>query len=287
MSLYCSCYFFQENFGLDVIEVKDNGSGVKEADVPFIALPHSTSKISSFHDLCALETYGFRGEALHSLAAMATLSVATCARHGEVAHTYRFNTRGEITSSSPVAMERGTTVMVTNLFKEFPVRRQCYRRNKRCKEELRKIEEYLLAYGIGHPEVRFQLRHNKLTVWQKPIASSFEVNVETILGVRDYQQMAPVNYQCFNPMMKLRAFIPRPGGDVAGLSRATPERTFLLVNRRPVFIKALVQVSQESVDVLFSFHSTGGEAGIFEGLSMLWFPIPCIHCEYQRTPTGT
>ena len=234
---------FQENYGLDIIEVKDNGTGVKKEDVPFIALPHSTSKISSFHDLCTLETYGFRGEALHSLAAMATLSVTTCALQGEVAHTYRFNGKGEVVSSSPIAMERGTTVMATHLFKDFPVRRQCYKSNKRCKEELKKIEEYLLGFGIGHPDVRFQLRHNKLTLWQKPVTHSLDANVETVLGVGVFQQMAPLNYQCFNPMVKLRAFVPKAGANVSGLNRPTPDRVLLLINRRPVVIKPLVQVS--------------------------------------------
>lgn len=226
-----------------MIEVKDNGSGVKRTDVPMIALPHSTSKISSFHDLCTLETYGFRGEALHSLAAMASLSVTTCTEHGEVAHAYKFNSKGGITSTSPVAMERGTTVMATHLFKDFPVRRQCYKNGKRCKAELKKVEEYMLGFGISHPEVRFQLRHNKLTLWQKPLAPSFEANVETVLGTSVFQQMGPLNYQCFNPMVKLKAFVPKPGGSVAGLSRSTPDRLFLLVNKRPVHIKTLVQVS--------------------------------------------
>lgn len=252
---------FQENYGLDIIEVKDNGTGVKEVDIPFIALPHSTSKISSFHDLSTLEMYGFRGEALHSLAAMATLSVTTCAQQGEVAHTYRFSNKGEIVSSSPIAMERGTTVMATCLFKDFPVRRQCYRNNKRCKEELKKIEEYLLGFGIGHPEVRFQLRHNKLTLWQKPVTCSFDANAETVLGVGVFQQMAPLNYQCFNPMVKLRAFIPKPGGNVSGLNRLTPDRMLLLVNRRPVFIKSLVQVISTSTAFLpfIMFHRWCGK----------------------------
>lgn len=225
---------------------------MKKEDVFFIALAHSTSKIDTFDDLCTLETYGFRGEALHSLAAMASLSVMTHTGREEVARKYTFNCKGEMVSNTPVALERGTIVMATSLFKNFPVRRQCYNNTKRCKEELKKIEEYLLAFGICHPEVRFQLRHNKLTLWQKPPAPSFEANVENILGASVFQNMAPLNYQCFDPMVKLKALVPKLGGNIAGLTRATPERLFLLVNKRPVQIKTLAQVKQLLVMALVS-----------------------------------
>ena len=236
----------QENHGLDVIEVRDNGLGVKRDDVPFLASPHSTSKIASFSDLCTLETYGFRGEALHSLATVGSLSVTTRTEGEDIAHVHQFSSRGEVVSSKPVAGERGTRVTVTQLFKQLPVRRQCYKNSRHCKEELRKIEDTLRALGIGHPEVYLQLRHNKHTLWQKPVASDFETNLQNILGQASIQQMTPLNYQCFNPMVKLQAFVLRPHADVSGLTRSTPDRVFLLVNRRPVMIKSLVQVSEES-----------------------------------------
>lgn len=232
----------QENYGLDLIEVRDNGSGVKRADIPFMALPHSTSKISTFGDLCTLETYGFRGEAVHSLAAMASLCVTTRTEQEVVAHTHQFNSQGEVISTKPSAGERGTCVVVTRLFKNLPVRRQSYRNIKHCREELKRIENYLLAFGICHPEVYFQLRHNKHSLWQKPVASSFEANVQNILGPNSFKEMAPLNYQCFNPMVKVQALVPKPHGDVSGLTKSTPERTFVLVNKRPVVLKSLVRV---------------------------------------------
>lgn len=61
----------QENYGLDRIEVRDNGRGIKAADTPVMAVRHFTSKISSHDDLEQLETYGFRGEALGSVCAVA------------------------------------------------------------------------------------------------------------------------------------------------------------------------------------------------------------------------
>lgn len=65
------------NYGLDKIEVRDNGRGVPKPDVPFVALRHYTSKISSDADLAALSTLGFRGEALASLCAVSEVSFIT------------------------------------------------------------------------------------------------------------------------------------------------------------------------------------------------------------------
>ena len=66
----------KENFGLDRIEVRDNGHGIKAVDTPVMAVRHFTSKICSHDDLERLETYGFRGEALGSICAVA--EVKTC-----------------------------------------------------------------------------------------------------------------------------------------------------------------------------------------------------------------
>ena len=62
----CSAFItqFQENYGLDKVEVRDNGSGIKQSSIPLVAKRYHTSKISSFTDLEQLVTYGFRGEAL-------------------------------------------------------------------------------------------------------------------------------------------------------------------------------------------------------------------------------
>lgn len=70
-SLHHFTVTLQENYGLDRIEVRDNGQGIKAADTPVMAVRHFTSKISSHDDLEQLETYGFRGEALGSICAVA------------------------------------------------------------------------------------------------------------------------------------------------------------------------------------------------------------------------
>lgn len=68
-------YHLQENYGLERIEVRDNGHGIKAADTPVMAVRHFTSKICTHDDLEHLETYGFRGEALGSICAVAEVTV--------------------------------------------------------------------------------------------------------------------------------------------------------------------------------------------------------------------
>lgn len=240
------CVHVQENYGLDLIEVRDNGTGVRKEDVASMTRPHSTSKISSFQDLNSLQTYGFRGEALHSLARMGSVSVITKTEDEDVATRYDFSESGEIVGSRPCPCERGTVVTVTNLFKTVPVRRQYSKSNRRCKENLKKVEDYLLGFGLCHPEICFQLRHNSHTLWQKPWAANFEENALNVLGAESFHKMSPLNYQCFDPMVKIKALLPDPRTESSGtLTRATNDRIFVLVNKRPVVIKPLVQVSGE------------------------------------------
>uniref|UniRef100_A0A3B5MBI8 PMS1 homolog 1, mismatch repair system component n=1 Tax=Xiphophorus couchianus TaxID=32473 RepID=A0A3B5MBI8_9TELE len=90
-----------ENFGLDRTEVRDNGCGIKAADAPVMAVRHFTSKISSHEDLECLETYGFRGEALGSICAVAEVTVTTKTEEEDVSTQYTLDSSGGIVSQRP------------------------------------------------------------------------------------------------------------------------------------------------------------------------------------------
>lgn len=129
---------FQENYGLDRIEVRDNGRGIEAADTPVMAVRHFTSKISSHDDLEQLETYGFRGEALGSVCAVAEVgarqasslrgrqvdecvffqsglslslptqvTVTTKTEEDDVSTQYSLSSTGEIVSQRPSHLGRG------------------------------------------------------------------------------------------------------------------------------------------------------------------------------------
>ncbi|KAM3836133.1 PMS1 protein homolog 1-like, partial [Diretmus argenteus] len=156
-----------ENYGLDLIEVRDNGCGIKAADTDVMAVRHYTSKICSHEDLEHLETYGFRGEALGSICAVAEVAVTTKTEDDDISTQYTLDLTGKIVSQKPSHLGQGTTVNVLKLFKNLPVRRQYYANRKKCKDELKKVQDLLIAYAIIKPELRLTLAHNKVVVWQK------------------------------------------------------------------------------------------------------------------------
>ncbi|KAJ3043778.1 ATP-binding mismatch repair protein [Rhizophlyctis rosea] len=111
--------------GLQQIQVKDTGSGVPSADIPALCARSATSKLKDFEDLVNVSTYGFRGEALHSIVEVAEKTVVTTRTSEEsVARRYEFDKAGTVISETDIAGSVGTTVTVENLFKWLPVRRQ-------------------------------------------------------------------------------------------------------------------------------------------------------------------
>lgn len=172
----------QENCGLTKIEVIDNGSGVSKEDVLKMALPHYTSKISQHQDIESLTTYGFRGEALAAICAVAKLSVTTKTAEDPVASTYTMDHNGNVVDVKPSHLSQGTLISTTSLFWNVPVRKQFYQAPKRKKDELVKVEELLLSYGLIRPELHLSLHHEHSLVWQKNRATDFKANILQTLG---------------------------------------------------------------------------------------------------------
>lgn len=156
-----------DGWGLERIEVRDNGSGVKPDDAPYLAKPHYTSKILTDDDLKSLQTYGFRGEALASLSSVSNLSILTKTKSEEVGMLYTLERDGKIVATKPKPTTTGTIVTAANLFKNLPVRKQFSSNTKKCKEELKRVEDLVMAYAIIRPSLRIILHHNKAVIWQK------------------------------------------------------------------------------------------------------------------------
>ncbi|XP_041056138.1 PMS1 protein homolog 1 isoform X2 [Carcharodon carcharias] len=192
-----------ENSGFDRIEVRDNGDGIKAVDTPVMGLKHYTSKISHHEDLEALETYGFRGEALGSICTVSEVIVTTKTAADEVSTQYTLDNAGHIISQKPSHMGQGTTVTVLKLFKNIPVRKQFYFTAKKCKEELKKVQDLLMAYGIIKPDLRIVFTHNKIF---------------------------------------LSGFLPKPGSNPSLTSLTSPDRSFISVNSRPVHHKEILKL---------------------------------------------
>uniref|UniRef100_A0A2K6UQQ4 PMS1 homolog 1, mismatch repair system component n=1 Tax=Saimiri boliviensis boliviensis TaxID=39432 RepID=A0A2K6UQQ4_SAIBB len=192
-----------ENYGFDKIEVRDNGEGIKAADAPVMAMKYYTSKINSHEDLENLTTYGFRGEALGSICCVAEVLITTRTAADNFSTQYVLDGSGHILSQKPSHLGQGTTVTALRLFKNLPVRKQFYSTAKKCKDEIKKIQDLLMSYGILKPDLRIVFVHNKIY---------------------------------------LSGFLPKCDADHSFTSLSTPERSFIFINNRPVHQKDILKL---------------------------------------------
>nr|KAF6450908.1 PMS1-like protein 1, mismatch repair system component [Molossus molossus] len=192
-----------ENYGFDKIEVRDNGEGIKATDAPVMAVKYYTSKINNHEDLENLTTYGFRGEALGSICCVAEVLITTRTAADNFSTQYVLDGSGHIISQKPSHLGQGTTVTALRLFKNLPVRKQFYSTAKKCKDEIKKIQDLLISYGILKPDLRIIFIHNKIY---------------------------------------LSGFLPKHDADHSLTSLSTPERSLIFINSRPVHQKDILKL---------------------------------------------
>ncbi|NXI96604.1 PMS1 protein, partial [Psophia crepitans] len=234
-----------ENYGFNKVEVRDNGNGIKVTDVPVMAIKHYTSKISSSEDLERLTTYGFRGEALGSICCISEVLITTKTADDDFSTQYTLDSNGCVTCKKPSHLGQGTTVTVLKLFQNLPVRKQFYSTNKKCKEELRKIQDLLIAYGIIKPDLRITLTHNKAVIWQKTRVSDHKMACMSVLGTAVMGSMVPFQHCCEDPEINLSGFLPKAESDSSLTSLSSSERSFIFINNRPVHQKEILKLIRQ------------------------------------------
>jgi len=145
------------NYGLDGLEVIDNGHGIKESDFHSIAKRHYSSKINDINDLKIIQTHGFRGEALASICTIADLIVITKHYDAQNGSKIEFDTSGQVTKITSFARQQGTTVQVKNLFKNVPVRKKAFEES--YKKDYNDLLRRLQNYAVGFLDLRLVCRN--------------------------------------------------------------------------------------------------------------------------------
>ena len=145
-----------EKSGTRLIKIVDNGCGIPEDQVEIAFSRHATSKIQSFDDLNNLYTYGFRGEALPSVASISRLRMVTRPHDARVGTEIVYE-GGVLQSSQPVAAPPGTTIEVENLFFNTPARRKFLKAES---TEARHISRTAMALAIGRCDIGFSYSLN-------------------------------------------------------------------------------------------------------------------------------
>ncbi len=150
--------------GRTLIQIIDNGIGMSETDARLSFERHATSKIKNADDLFAIQTFGFRGEALASIASIAEVELKTRREEDEVG-TQIFIYASTVTAQNPIAGPVGSAFSVKNLFFNVPARRRFLKTDS---VELKHIITEFQRVAMGHPEVAFTLVNNGTEIYNLP-----------------------------------------------------------------------------------------------------------------------
>ncbi|EAY09996.1 ATPase, putative [Trichomonas vaginalis G3] len=235
-----------EDIGLRKIEVTDDGSGITPNGRDDVALPHTTSKISTIEDLNnELSTFGFRGEAIHSICCLGDVSITTRCKGEDSALTMVFNHDGTIKSRKKSTANVGTTVCVQNLLDGLPVRI----RDERAKFNPEILKGLLSRYYLSAPQVRFIVDCPPHFTVTRPPLTNLQQAVSLEFGVNVSSQLSSRNSETFigDVRVKLQALVPDQKSDWKTVStNRNSARQILIVNGRPVRSAAVEKVINEN-----------------------------------------
>ena len=175
--------------GLDYIRVTDNGSGIDESDIRMAFERHATSKISREQDLDAIQTLGFRGEALASIAAVSRITLTTRTRDRDTGLKV-INEGGKIISVEETAAPAGTTIIVRDLFFNTPVRRNFM---KKPSVEGSAVNELITQLILSRPDISFRYLSGGKVLFHSPGDGQLSSAVHTIYGGQALNAMRKVD----------------------------------------------------------------------------------------------
>ena len=206
--------------GKTLIQVIDNGKGMNETDARMAFERHATSKIAKAEDLFALNTKGFRGEALASIAAIAHVDLKTCL-HGSELGTHIVIEGSKIVAQEVAVTPPGTVFSVKNLFFNIPARRNFLKSDN---VEFRNIIDEFERITLVHPAISFTLIHNGSEVFNLP-SSNLRQRIVNVFGARTNEKLVPIEE--ITEIVTIRGFIGKP--EFAKKSRG---EQFFFVNDR-------------------------------------------------------
>ena len=210
--------------GLQLIRVADNGEGMDREDVPVALQRYATSKIKKAEDLYAIDTLGFRGEALPSIAQVAKMTLQTRTTHS-LSGTRAVCEGGEIKRIAEIGHPIGTEIEVKNIFYNIPVKRKFL---KSIRSELRYALNHFIRLSLSHPSISFKFIHDGRTLHEFAKTESSLVRIEAIFGKEIYQHLQPIAFE--EGGISVSGFASLPS-----FSRRNAEGIYFYVNQR--FIK--------------------------------------------------
>ena len=209
--------------GRRLIRVADNGGGMSRDDALLALERYATSKIRRDEDLFAIQTLGFRGEALPSIAAVSHFILATRRREDDAGTEIRVK-GGKIESVKDAGIPPGTMITVRDLFFNTPARRKFM---KTVATEMAHIGDGLASLALGHPQIHFDLQHDGRSLRRWPPATEPAERVAAVLGANLRGDLLPLALATEAVTVSGWAAAPR-------VNRRTARGLYIFVNGRPV-----------------------------------------------------
>jgi DNA mismatch repair protein MutL len=234
--------------GKTLVQVIDNGIGMSITDARFCFERHATSKIKAAEDLFNINTKGFRGEALASIAAIAHVELKTKREFDEVG-THIIIEGSTVSTQDAAVVSIGTSVSVKNLFYNIPARRNFLKSNA---VETRHIIDEFHRVALAHSQVAFSLINNGSTVFNLP-ASNMRQRIVNIFGTKTNEKLVPVSEE--SEIVSVEGFVVKP--EFAKKGRG---EQFFFVNNR--FIKS-PYLHHAIISAFEGLIKEGGQPGYF------------------------
>ncbi len=228
-----------EKGGTKLITIIDNGCGVSKDDFPLLLAPHATSKISNLHDLEFVETMGFRGEALASIASVSNIKITSKTKKSEYA--YQITNAGNVL---PAAHSIGTTIEVKDLFFNIPARKRFLKTDK---TEFAHIEDWFKRIAISRPDVSFLLKHNGKIIydWKKDSINYEEQRYQFVFSNQLKQETIFIDET--KAGIRIWGFIGSPA-----IAKSNNKNQFFYINSRNIKDRLVVHaIKQAYNDVLY------------------------------------
>lgn len=229
--------------GRTLIQVVDNGCGMSDSDARLCFERHATSKIHKADDLFAIQTMGFRGEALASIAAIAQVELKTRMHDNELG-TQVLIEGSQIVSQQPTACAPGTSLAVKNLFFNVPARRNFLKKDS---VELSHIEEVFRRVTLIHYDLGFSLTSNGRVLYDLQPGSMLQ-RIAGLYGNHYKERFFNVEEQ--TDLLKIKGFVGKPE-----YSRKTRGEQYLFVNGRFIKHPALSAAVEKAYSDLLPEHS--------------------------------
>ena len=223
-----------KNGGISYIRVSDNGKGFWPDDMEIAFERHATSKIRQATDLEIVKTMGFRGEALASIAAISRVELVSKREENEIGYKICVE-GGDITDKVEAGCPKGTTITITDLFFNTPVR---YKFLKKDFTEAGYIEDVITRIALSNPNIAIKLINTGKTVIQTPGNGDMKAVVYSIFGKDVAENILDVNYEFED--IKITGVIGKPI-----IARSNRSNQMFFVNKRYVKDKTLTSAAEQ------------------------------------------